>query len=109
MKPLVWMGDSREAVRRFSEAARHLAGHELNRVQHGLPPRDFKPMPTISAGVYEIRIRAELAYRVIYVAKFAEALYVLHAFVKKARKTPKADIDLAARRYRTLLNERMKR
>ncbi|MBI3140409.1 MAG: type II toxin-antitoxin system RelE/ParE family toxin [Rhodocyclales bacterium] len=67
------------------------------------------PMETVGAGVREIRIHADTGYRVLYVAKFAEAVYVVHAFVKKTRRTPKADIDLANRRYRELLNERKRK
>ena len=63
-------------------------------------------MAAVGAGVKEIRIRVEKAYRVLYVAKFAEAVYVLHAFEKKTQRTAKADIDLDAVRYRQLLNER---
>lgn len=63
-------------------------------------------MPSVGAGVREIRVHADGEYRVIYVARFEEAVHVLHAFGKKARRTPKADIDLARQRYRTLMNER---
>jgi len=73
------------------------------RVQFGGEPVDFKPMPTVGAGAYEVRVReASGAWRAIYVAKFAEAIYVLHAFQKKARKTAKADLELAARRYKLI-------
>ena len=64
-------------------------------------------MPSIGLGVSEIRVREDSgAFRVIYVAKFAEALYVLHAFRKKAQKTPKAEIELARKRYKAMLNAR---
>ena len=75
---------------------------ELWQVQNGLMPSDFKPMLTIGAGVYEIRVRVLGEWRVIYVAKFAPAVYVLHAFQKKKTKTPKADIDLAVKRYKLI-------
>jgi len=76
-------------------------------VQVGRNPDDWKPMPTVGSGACEIRVRDEAgAFRVIYVAKFAEAVYVLHAFVKKTRQTALADIALAAKRYRELLQER---
>ena len=68
-----------------------------------------KPMETVGAGVREIRIRVEKAYRVLYVAKFSEAIYVIHAFEKKTQKTSKADLDLASNRYRQLANERKKK
>ena len=106
-KPLVWIGDSRDALRGFPEVAKQRTGRELARVQEGLEPVDRKPMASIGIGVSEIRVREDSgAFRVIYVAKFEEAIYVLHAFQKKAYKTPKAEIDLARKRYRTMLDER---
>jgi phage-related protein len=108
-KPLIWLGDSLDAIKEFSPDARREAGHQLGLVQEGTEPSDWKPMETVGAGVKEIRIRVEKAYRVLYVAKFAEAVYVLHGFEKKTQRTPKADIDLGNKRYRELLNERKKR
>lgn len=105
-KPLIWLGDSLDAIREFSLDARKEAGHQLGQVQEGHEPSDWKPMETVGAGVKEIRIRVEKAYRVLYVAKFAEAVYVLHSFEKKTQRTRKADIDLASKRYRDLLSER---
>ena len=75
-------------------------------VQSGLDPEDWKPMETVGSGVKEIRIRFEKSYRVLYVAKFSEAVYVLHAFVKKTQKTSKKDIDLGADRYKALIKSR---
>jgi phage-related protein len=97
-KPIVWMGDSLRRVRRFSRPARQDAGYQLDRVQRGMSPLDWKPMPSVGPGVIEIRTRAENEYRVLYVARFSRAVYVLHAFVKKTRKTPAAHVDLARRR-----------
>jgi len=108
-KPIIWIGDSRKAVREFPDLARQRAGRELARVQEGLEPDDRKPMPSIGLGVFEIRVHIEGAFRVIYVAKFAEGIYVLHAFQKKAQKTPKAEVELARKRYRAMLNERRAR
>ena len=106
MKPVEWLGDSHKAVREFPDVARQRVGVELMAVQFGESPGDWRPMPSVGMGVNEIRIHADNEYRVIYVAKFAEAVYVLHAFVKKTRQTSKPDIELAARRYRELLNIR---
>jgi phage-related protein len=102
MKAIIWLGDSLDETRRFPAEARREAGYQLDRVQHGLAPSDFKPMPTVGAGVHEIRVHAESEYRVIYVAKFADAIYVLHAFVKKSPRTSKRDIELAASRFRAI-------
>lgn len=84
-KPVVWLADSRRTIRAFSEAARQVAGFQLWRVQRGLEPNDWKPMPSVGLGVQEIRIHTEVEHRVVYVAKFAEAIYVLHAFEKRTR------------------------
>lgn len=83
-----------------------MVGTELRHIQNGLMPSDFKPMTTVGAGVFEIRVRAGNQYRVIYVAKFSEAMYVLHAFVKKTQKTGVPDLELAHKRYNALLNTR---
>ena len=69
-------------------------------------PTDFKPMTTVGAGAYEIRVRSGNQYRVIYVAKFAESVYVLHSFIKTTPKTSKPDLDIAKAQYSTLLKER---
>ncbi len=108
-KAMRWLGDSLDTVKEFSDEARREAGHQLGRVQEGEDPSDWKPMETVGAGVREIRIRVEKAYRVLYVAKFSEAIYVIHAFEKKTQKTSKADLDLASNRYRQLANERKKK
>jgi len=108
-KPVTWLGDSRQAVRKFPQLVRQRAGRQLARVQDGLEPEDWKPMPSIGIGVSEIRVREGRAFRLIYVAKFSEAIYVLHAFEKKTRKSPKPDIDLARARFKALVNERKKK
>ena len=100
MKPLIWLGSSLDNVRQFSSKARQVVGYQLYKVQNGLEPSDWKPMPSIGAGVREIRVHAEKEYRVIYVGQFQEAVYVLHAFVKKAQQTRKVDLELATRRFR---------
>lgn len=102
----MWLGDSRENLRDFPGDPRREVGYQLERVQAGMEPADWKPMPSVGLGVREIRVREGGAFRVIYVARFTEAVYVLHAFQKKARKTPKLDIDLARKRFRALIQER---
>jgi phage-related protein len=106
MKPVVWLGDSLERVRDFAPDARHEVGLQLGLVQEGLQPSDWKPMPAVGLGVAEIRVRIGGAYRLIYVAKFSEAVYVLHAFEKKSRKTARTDIELARRRFRSMVEDR---
>jgi phage-related protein len=105
-KSIQFMGSSLDDLRSFPTPSRREAGHQLDQVQHGQEPDDWKPMPTIGQGVREIRIRdATGAFRVIYVAKFASAVYVLHCFQKKTQNTSKPDLDLAESRYRDLLKE----
>lgn len=106
-KPIHFRGTSLDDLRDFPLDARRDAGYQLNRVQCGYDPDDWKPMPTVGPGAREIRIReASGAFRVIYVVKLAEAVYVLHCFQKKTEQTRPADIRLAAQRYRTLIQER---
>jgi len=105
-KPLTWVGSSLEAVRQFPAEARRAAGYELRRVQQGLMPSDWKPMRTVGPGVMEIRLHTGLEHRVFYVARFEEAVYVLHAFEKRTRKTVQADIELAQKRLSAVLQGR---
>ncbi len=103
MKELVFLGDSLEQLRDFPETARKEAGVQLHKVQQGIEPSDWKPMTTVGQGVREIRIRDEAgAFRVLYVAKIEDAVYVLHAFQKKTQQTAKRDLDLAAARMRQI-------
>jgi len=103
MKPVVFLGDSVARLRAFPEGPRRNAGFQLDRVQRGLDPDNWKPMTSVGRGVREIRVRdAAGAFRVMYVATFAEAVYVLHAFQKKTRRTSAQDIELARSRYREI-------
>jgi len=86
----------------YRPAVKRESGYQLDRVQHGLDPQDWKPMTSIGASVREIRIQDQGQYRIIYVAKFSDAIYVLHAFQKKTQKTRKTDIDTAKREYEAL-------
>jgi len=102
MKPLNFVGSSLDDLRNFPDEARRAAGFELRAVQDGFEPSDWKPMSIIGPGVKEIRIHVLCEWRVIYVARFRDAVYVLHAFQKKTRRTSPHDIDLARRRYRQI-------
>ena len=101
-KPILFVGSSRDDLRAFPAEVRKALGDELLRVQNGLMPVDFKPMKDVGKGAYEIRVRLDGAWRVIYVAKFADAVYVLHAFEKKTQKTNQSDLELAKRRYKLI-------
>jgi phage-related protein len=105
-KPVEFRGSALDDLRAFPAAARREAGYQLDQIQRGREPDDWKPMNAVGRGVREIRIRDTAgAFRVLYVAKFDDAIYVLHCFQKKTQKTSKADLNLAAQRYRDLLKE----
>jgi len=102
MKPLNFVGSSLDDLRNFPDEARRAAGFELRAVQNGIEPSDWKPIRAVGPGVKEIRIHVLGEWRVIYVGKLRDAVYVLHAFQKKARKMSWRDIDLARQRYRQI-------
>src|SRR5437762_6389426 len=106
MKALKFVGSTLDDVRDFPAEVRRQAGFELYSVQRGFEPTDWKPMAEIGPGVREIRIRVFGEWRIIYVAKFEQAVYVLHAFQKKTRKTRRADIALARQRYNDIGEQR---
>jgi phage-related protein len=106
-KELLWVGSSYDDLVEFPREARRTAGFELGKVQAGLEPEDWKPFDSVGAGTREIRIRDITGiYRVMYVAKFEEAIYVLHCFQKKSQATSKHDKDIAEARYRAVANAR---
>lgn len=105
-KRLKFVGTAYDGLMGFPREVRREAGFQLDRVQCGREPHDWKPMNTVGSGVQEIRLRDESgAFRVVYVAKLAGAVYVLPCFQKKTQKTDQRDLDLAAKRYRELLKE----
>ena len=107
MKPVRFLGDSLQCLRDFPVDARQDAGYQLDKVQRGLQPDDFKPMPTIGKGVEEIRIRDDSGiYRVTYTARFADAVLMLQAFEKKAQRTSQRDIEIARARFREVMRDR---
>jgi phage-related protein len=105
-RPVEFRGSSLGDLREFPATVRRELGHQIDLLQQGLEPDDWKPMSVVGQGVREIRIREEDgAFRVIYVARFEDAIYVLHCFQKKTRQTRKADLDIATRHYRDLVRE----
>jgi phage-related protein len=107
MKAAHFVGTAREDLRGLPESARETAGFQLYKVQQGKEPDDWKPMPTVGAGVQEILVRDDsVAHRVFYVAKFEEAVYVPHVFQKQSQKTARADLALGKSRYADLLKWR---
>ena len=104
MKQVSFLGDSLDEVRSFPDEARRDVGFQIDRLQRGLDPDDWKPMKTVGPGVREIREReASGAYRVIYIATLEDAVYVLHAFQKKTQTTSRRDLDLATTRFKELM------
>jgi phage-related protein len=106
-KELRWVGSSYDDLISFPQAPRKEAGFQLSKVQAGLEATDWKPFDDVGAGTREIRIRdASGIYRVMMVAKFEEAVYVLHCFQKKTQATSKQDMEIATMRYRAVVNAR---
>ena len=106
LKLAKFLGSSIESLRKFPDDARQEAGFQLHKVQRGEEPDDWKPMAIIGAGVKEIRIREDAgAFRVIYLAKLADIIYVLHCFQKKTQETSQKDIRLAQKRFKDLMKE----
>lgn len=100
-KPIKWMVSCLDDLRDFPEEVICEVGNQLNLVQHGLEPDDWKPMADVGSGACEIRIQSKDGwFRVVYVAKFENAVYALHSFQKKTNSTSKGDVDLAKERYK---------
>ena len=105
-KPIYWIGTSLKDLLTFPEEVKREAGYQLHRIQNGLNPENWKPFQTVGAGTREIRISEDgNTFRVMYVAKFSNRIYVLHSFQKKSRKTSSQDINIAKTRYGAILNE----
>lgn len=107
MKPIRFLGDSLECLREFPDDARQDAGYQLDQIQRGQQPSDFKPMSSVGKGVEELRVRDDSgSFRVIYIARMPQAVFVLHAFQKKTRATARQDIEIARDRYADLMRAR---
>ena len=106
-KEIRWAGSSYDDLLEFPDEARRQAGFQLAKVQAGLDPDDWKPFDVVGTGTREIRIKeAAGVFRVMYVAKFVDAVYVLHCFHKKTQATSKQDKEIAEARYRAVANVR---
>jgi phage-related protein len=103
LKPVEWLGDSLQRMRAFAKPVRQQAGYELELVQHDMDPSDWRPVSAVGPGVNEIRTHAEGEHRLFYVARLRHAIYVLHVFQKKSRKTSRADIELGRARFQEAL------
>jgi phage-related protein len=109
-KPIAWIGSARRELLEFPDGAKRQVGYNLGLVQNGLMPEDYTPMEQVGPGTYEIRVQTHeggrVIHRVFYVAKFDEAVYVLHAFQKNSQATSKHDIEIGRERYRAMLDQR---
>jgi phage-related protein len=108
MKNITWLGNTHTIIKSYRNIVRQQIGYNLDKVQRGMDPVDWEPMSSVGQGVKEIRIHEENEYRVFYVAKFEEAVYVLHTFIKKTEQTSKKDIELGKKRYTEMLKIRRK-
>ena len=107
MKDIDFLGDSLDNIRAFSNEAKDDVGYQLDKVQRGESPDNWKPLKTVGVGVKEIRTKvSDGIYRTVYIANLEEAVYVLHAFQKKTDKTAKSDIALAKKRFKDLVSKR---
>ena len=107
MKEIIWLGSSYQDLLDFSKPAKQMAGYNLDKLQRGQEPQDWKPMNAIGKGVKELRIHCENEYRVIYLAQCSEGTFsILHSFVKKTHKTSQKDIDLAKKRFKEIPSSR---
>lgn len=111
MKKITYVGNAQKDIATFPEKARQRIVMALTVVSSGLElsPKEFKYMPTVGVGCYELRLKIDKQYRVFYIAKFKEAIYVLHAFVKKTQQTGKTDIELGVSRYKALIAYRQEK
>jgi phage-related protein len=106
MKKIIWLGATHEVVKEYPPNVRLSIGYNLDKIQRGFDPVDWKVMTGIEHGVKEIRIHEGNEYRVLYVAKFQEAIYMLHSFIKKTQQTAKKEIDIGKKRYLEMLEIR---
>ena len=98
-----WEGDSKEVLQSFPEAARQNLGFDLWQLQQGEKPGDYRPLPSIGAGVFELRDQDERAwYRLIYLSRIENVIYVLHCFEKKSREVPRRDFEKARQRLQAV-------
>jgi phage-related protein len=100
---IVWEGDSREILQGFPDGVRQNLGFELWRLQRGERPSDYRPLPSLGSGVFELRDQDERSwYRVVYLSRIRDVIYILHAFEKKSRKMPMREFEKARQRLKLL-------
>lgn len=105
-KPAAFLASSQGDIAQVPKFARSKAGKDIQELQHGRMPPDWKPMHSVGAGVGEIRILGTRSFRVLIIARFHEPIYILHDFEKRSRKTPVRDIELGRAWFRALIRSR---
>lgn len=103
MRKVVFEGNTLKTIRQLPDDVRHRSGYEIDRIQRGKEPENWKPFSTIGQGAREIRIQVDRQYRIIYIAKFEDKVHVLHVFEKKTQKTRKSDIEIAKNRLKEVI------
>ena len=100
---IAWEGDSKEVISSFPDDVKYNLGFDLRLLQQGQRPTDYRPMSSIGAGVFELRDQDERSwYRVIYLSRIHDVIYVLHCFEKKSREMPRRDFEKARQRLKTV-------
>lgn len=100
---VVWEGNSREILQSFPEGARENLGFDLWRLQQGERPGDYRPVPSIGVGVFELRDQDERAwYRIVYLSRTSDVIYVLHCFEKKGREILRREFEVAKQRLKNV-------
>ena len=100
---IAWEGNSREVLQSFPEGVRQNLGFQLWQLQQGERPADYRPLPSIGPGVFELRDQDERAwYRVVYLSRIDDVIYVLHSFEKKSREMPRKEFETAKRRFKAV-------
>ena len=105
MKPVAFIGRALSELKAFPDTARREAGFQIYNLQNGRAPDDWKPLAGVGPGVMEIRIHEDGEFRVVYVARMPEAVYVIHAFHKKSQATARRNLETIKRRYAAMLKE----
>ncbi len=110
MSDLYWCGSSLGDLRAFPKSAKISLGREIDRLEHGALPINYKPLKSLGkgiTGVYEIRTSDDgKIYRVAYVAKFGDDIVILHCWNKKTQTTSESDKKLIVKRYREFQEEK---
>jgi phage-related protein len=100
---IAWESDSREVLQEFPESVRQNLGFQLWQLQQGERPSDYRPLPSIGAGVFELRDQDERAwYRVVCLSRIRGVIYVLNCFEKKSREMPRKEFEKARQRLKAV-------